>query len=55
MAGYAFANPPYELRRKPTSSHRVVLMLFNAVPPAKDGFTTYLHEAEASARRRAAA
>jgi uncharacterized damage-inducible protein DinB len=31
------------------------LMLFNAVPPAKDGFTTYLHEAEASTRRRAAA
>jgi uncharacterized damage-inducible protein DinB len=31
------------------------LMLFNAVPPAKDGFTTYLHEAEPSTRRRAAA
>jgi uncharacterized damage-inducible protein DinB len=31
------------------------LMLFNAVAPAKDGFTTYLHEAEASTRRRAAA
>ncbi len=31
------------------------LMLLNALPPAKDGFTTYLHEAEASARRRAAA
>jgi uncharacterized damage-inducible protein DinB len=31
------------------------LMLFNAVPPAKDGFTTYLHEAEASTRRRTAA
>ncbi|HZR71675.1 DinB family protein [Bradyrhizobium sp.] len=31
------------------------LMLFNSVPPAKDGFTTYLHEAEASARRRAVA
>jgi len=31
------------------------LMLLSAVPPAKDGFTTYLHEAEASARRRAAA
>jgi uncharacterized damage-inducible protein DinB len=31
------------------------LMLLNAVPPAKDGFTTYLHEAEASTRRRAAA
>jgi uncharacterized damage-inducible protein DinB len=28
------------------------LMLFNSVPPAKDGFTTYLHEAEASTRRR---
>jgi uncharacterized damage-inducible protein DinB len=31
------------------------VMLLNSVPPAKDGFTTYLHEAEASARRRAAA
>jgi uncharacterized damage-inducible protein DinB len=31
------------------------LMLLNALPPAKDGFTTYLHEAEASTRRRAAA
>ncbi len=31
------------------------LMLFNSVPPAKDGFTTYLHEAEAATRRRAAA
>jgi uncharacterized damage-inducible protein DinB len=31
------------------------LMLLNAVPPAKDGFTTYLHEAEASTRRRPAA
>jgi uncharacterized damage-inducible protein DinB len=31
------------------------LMLVNFVPPAKDGFTTYLHEAEASTRRRAAA
>jgi uncharacterized damage-inducible protein DinB len=31
------------------------LMLFNAVAPAKDGFTTYLHEAEASTRRRAVA
>jgi uncharacterized damage-inducible protein DinB len=31
------------------------LMLFNSVPPAKDGFTTYLHEAEASTRRRIAA
>jgi uncharacterized damage-inducible protein DinB len=30
------------------------VMLLNAVPPAKDGFTTYLHEAEASARRRPA-
>jgi uncharacterized damage-inducible protein DinB len=28
------------------------VMLLNSVPPAKDGFTTYLHEAEASARRR---
>ena len=31
------------------------LMLFNSVPPAKDGFTTYLHEAEARTRRRAVA
>ena len=31
------------------------VMLLNAAPPAKDGFTTYLHEAEASARGRAAA
>ena len=31
------------------------LMLLNSLPPAKDGFTTYLHEAEASARRRAIA
>jgi uncharacterized damage-inducible protein DinB len=31
------------------------LMLFNAVAPAKDGFTTYLHEAEPLTRRRAAA
>jgi uncharacterized damage-inducible protein DinB len=31
------------------------LMLLNAVPPAKDGFTTYLHEVEASTRRRAVA
>lgn len=31
------------------------VMLLNSVPPAKDGFTTYLHEAEASARRRAVA
>lgn len=31
------------------------VMLLNAVSPPKDGFTTYLHEAEPSARRRAAA
>jgi uncharacterized damage-inducible protein DinB len=31
------------------------LMLLNSVTPAEDGFTTYLHEAEASVRRRAAA
>jgi uncharacterized damage-inducible protein DinB len=31
------------------------LMLFNALTPTKDGFTSYLHEAEASTRRRAAA
>jgi uncharacterized damage-inducible protein DinB len=31
------------------------LMLLNSLSPAKDGFTTYLHEAEASTRRRAAA
>jgi uncharacterized damage-inducible protein DinB len=31
------------------------VMLLNSVPPAKDGFTTYLHEAEASTRRRTAA
>jgi uncharacterized damage-inducible protein DinB len=31
------------------------VMLLNAVPPAKDGFTTYLHEAEASTRGRVAA
>jgi len=31
------------------------VMLLNSVPPAKDGFTTYLHEAEAATRRRAAA
>lgn len=31
------------------------LMLLNSVTPAKDGFATYLHEAEASARRRVAA
>ncbi|HVI58537.1 MAG TPA: DinB family protein [Luteimonas sp.] len=30
------------------------VMLFDSVPPAKDGFTTYLHEAEAAERRRAA-
>jgi hypothetical protein len=29
-------------------------MLLNAIPPAKDGFTTYLLEAEAPARRRPA-
>jgi uncharacterized damage-inducible protein DinB len=31
------------------------LMLLNSLTPAKDGFTTYLHEAEPSTRRRAAA
>ncbi|MGC1547332.1 MAG: DinB family protein [Rhodanobacter sp.] len=31
------------------------VMLLNAVPPAKDGLATYLHEAEASTRGRAAA
>jgi uncharacterized damage-inducible protein DinB len=31
------------------------LMLLNSIPPARDGFTTYLHEVEASTRRRAAA
>jgi uncharacterized damage-inducible protein DinB len=31
------------------------LMLLNSVPPAKDGCTTYLHEAEAMTRRRTAA
>jgi uncharacterized damage-inducible protein DinB len=31
------------------------LMLLNSVTPAEDGFTTYLHEAEPSTRRRAAA
>jgi uncharacterized damage-inducible protein DinB len=31
------------------------LMLLNSLPPAKDGFTTFLHEAEPSARRRIAA
>lgn len=30
------------------------LMLLNSMTPVKDGFTTYLHTAEASARRRAA-
>jgi uncharacterized damage-inducible protein DinB len=30
------------------------LMLLNALPPAQDGFTTYLHVAEATDRRRAA-
>jgi len=29
------------------------VMLLNALPAAKDGFTTYLHEAEPSTRRRA--
>jgi len=31
------------------------VMLLNSIPPAKDGFTTYLHEAEASTRGRVAA
>jgi uncharacterized damage-inducible protein DinB len=31
------------------------VMLLNSALPAKDGLTTYLHEAEASTRRRAAA
>ena len=31
------------------------LMLLDGMTPVPDGFTTYLHEAEASARRRAAA
>jgi len=31
------------------------LMLLNSLPPAADGFTTYLHQAEAPSRRRAAA
>lgn len=31
------------------------LMLLNSLPAAKDGFTTFLHEAEASARGRLAA
>jgi len=30
------------------------VMLFDSVPPARDGFTTWLHEAETPARRRAA-
>ena len=30
------------------------LMLLNSVTPVRDGFTTYLHEAEAATRRRAA-
>jgi uncharacterized damage-inducible protein DinB len=30
------------------------VMLLNSVPPARDGFTTYLHEAEASTRGRTA-
>ncbi len=30
------------------------IMLFDSVPPARDGFTTYLHQAEAPARRRVA-
>jgi uncharacterized damage-inducible protein DinB len=31
------------------------VMLLNSVPPAKDGFTSYLHEVEAATRGRAAA
>jgi uncharacterized damage-inducible protein DinB len=31
------------------------VMLLNSVPAASDGFTTYLHQAEAATRRRAAA
>jgi len=31
------------------------VMLLNALTPANDGFTTYLHKAEALARRRTAA
>jgi len=31
------------------------VMLLNSVPPANDGFTTYLHSDEASTRRRAGA
>ena len=30
------------------------VMLLNSLPPARDGFTSYLHEAEPSTRRRAA-
>ena len=30
------------------------VLLLNSLPAAKDGFTTYLHEAEAATRRRAA-
>ena len=30
------------------------VMLLNSIPPTKDGFTTYLHEAEASSRGRTA-
>lgn len=31
------------------------VMLLNGMPPLKDGFTTYLHQAEAESRRRIAA
>jgi uncharacterized damage-inducible protein DinB len=31
------------------------LLLLNSIAPVKDGFTTYLHNAEAIARRRTAA
>ena len=31
------------------------VMILNGMAPVKDGFTTYLHEAEASARGRVAA
>jgi uncharacterized damage-inducible protein DinB len=31
------------------------VMLLNSAPPAKDGFTTYLHAAEGSTRGRTAA
>jgi uncharacterized damage-inducible protein DinB len=30
------------------------VMLLNSLPPSIDGFTTYLHRAEAETRRRAA-